>query len=316
MEKSLALEIKKNELLSKELFDSHDSINCLKSANADLSAKIVELNKCPASTVEHVDICTTCKDFDVDACNDHISTIAKLNDDIIKLSVQLKTYNNELEKLKFARGGYTSGRHPSIKDGLGFQNRTKDKKSHEAPKFIKEKGKAPMASSTHSSHVSNNHTYTYANVKNVHNAHNACVDHVVHAVHYDIYSSHAMIASTSSSFAHDRSRQNVSYARSIHVPKARNASYSPSISYHTFDASYVLYCKSSKVVAANVGPKCKIGKTCVWVPKVYVTNLTGPNSSWVPKPFCRFMHPGAQAALLIVDAHAQTKWQGRSRCSL
>jgi hypothetical protein len=24
-------------------------------------------------------------------------------------------------------------------------------------------------------------------------------------------------------------------------------------------------------------------KTCIWVPKTYVTNLTGPNTSWVPK---------------------------------
>jgi hypothetical protein len=49
VEKSLALEINKNELLSKELSDSYDSINCLKSANADLSAKIVDLNRSSTS---------------------------------------------------------------------------------------------------------------------------------------------------------------------------------------------------------------------------------------------------------------------------
>jgi hypothetical protein len=31
--------------------------------------------------------------------------------------------------------------------------------------------------------------------------------------------------------------------------------------YHTYDASYVLVCKNDKVVARNVGPKCKGGKT-------------------------------------------------------
>jgi hypothetical protein len=76
--KSLALEIKKNELLSKEIFVFHDTINCLKSTNSDLGAKIVELNKCPASIVEHVKICIRCKDLDVDACDDHIYTIAKV----------------------------------------------------------------------------------------------------------------------------------------------------------------------------------------------------------------------------------------------
>jgi hypothetical protein len=29
--------------------------------------------------------------------------------------------------------------------------------------------------------------------------------------------------------------------------------------------------------------KCKGDKTCIWVPKVIVTNLAGPNKSWVPK---------------------------------
>jgi hypothetical protein len=67
------------------------------------------------------------------------------------------------------------------------------------------------------------------------------------------------------------------------VHKARNASHGPSISYRTFDASYVIYFKLGKVVASHVGPKRKGGKTCVWVPKSYMTKLTGPNSSWVPK---------------------------------
>jgi hypothetical protein len=31
-----------------------------------------------SSSLEHVSICNRCKDFDVDACNNHVSTIAKV----------------------------------------------------------------------------------------------------------------------------------------------------------------------------------------------------------------------------------------------
>jgi hypothetical protein len=41
--------------------------------------------------------------------------------------------------------------------------------------------------------------------------------------------------------------------------------------------------KMQKVVARKLGSKCKGDKTCIWVPKVIVTNLVGPNKSWVPK---------------------------------
>jgi hypothetical protein len=57
-----------------------------------------------------------------------------------------------------------------------------------------------------------------------------------------------------------------------HVPKDRNASHGPSILFRTFDASYVIYCKNDRIVATNVGPKCKKCMTCIWVPKSYVTN--------------------------------------------
>jgi hypothetical protein len=69
-----------------------------------------------------------------------------------------------------------------------------------------------------------------------------------------------------------------------HAPKDRNASHGPSILFCTFGASYVIQGKNDRIVATNVGPKCKKGKTCIWVPKSYVTNLTGPNTSWGPKP--------------------------------
>jgi hypothetical protein len=53
--------------------------------------------------------------------------------------------------------------------------------------------------------------------------------------------------------------------------------------YHACNTSFVLSCKNAKVVARKLGSKCKGDKTCIWVPKVIVTNLVGPNKSWVPK---------------------------------
>ena len=54
-------------------------------------------------------------------------------------------------------------------------------------------------------------------------------------------------------------------------------------SFKTFDASYVLTNKSGKVVAKYVGGKHKSSKTCVWVPKVLVSNVKGPKTVLVPK---------------------------------
>jgi hypothetical protein len=55
------------------------------------------------------------------------------------------------------------------------------------------------------------------------------------------------------------------------------------VSFKTFDASYVLINKSGKIVAKYVGGKHKGPKTCVWVPKVLVSNVKGPKTVWVPK---------------------------------
>jgi hypothetical protein len=77
VQKSLALEIKKNELLSSELSTCHHSISSLKNLNVDLNTKLEKLNAA-SSCVEHVVICNRCKDVNIDACNEHVSTIAML----------------------------------------------------------------------------------------------------------------------------------------------------------------------------------------------------------------------------------------------
>jgi hypothetical protein len=255
VQKSLALEVKKNELLSSELSTCHDYISSLKNLNADLNTKLEKVNVA-SSCVEHVVICNRCKDFDIDACNEHASTILKLNNDVASLNAQLKACKDNYEKLKLARDAYTFGRHPSIKDGLGFQKETKNFTSHRTSNLNKEKGKDPMASSSQK-----NHAYLYKKVPNVIH-HDKCHNHSVFPMcHDDVFSSHAMFA-TSSSYAHGRNRPRRNHVVS-HVP--RKVSTGPTTIYDACDASFVLTCKNAKVVARKLGSKCKRDKTCIWV---------------------------------------------------
>jgi hypothetical protein len=153
-----------------------------------------------SSSVERVSICDRCKNFDIDACNTHASIILKLNNDVANINAQLETCKSENDKIKFARDAYTIGRHPSIKDGLGFQTGIKNLTSQRTSNLIKEKGKATMASSSHSSHDRNNHAYMYAHVKNASNIahHDGCYNHIVLPVCHDVvFYSHAMFTSSS-----------------------------------------------------------------------------------------------------------------------
>jgi chromosome segregation ATPase len=74
-----AQEIEKCENLSKELSICHDLISRLKNENVRLNAKIEELNACKpsTSTIEHVRICTRCRDINFDAIDDHLAIIKK-----------------------------------------------------------------------------------------------------------------------------------------------------------------------------------------------------------------------------------------------
>jgi hypothetical protein len=100
----------------------NDSISCLRNKNASLNAKIDELNVCKPSTssVEHVTICTRCRDINVEAIDDHIAIIKEQNDYIAKLNAKIAEHELENEKFKFARSMLYNGRRPDIKDGIGF----------------------------------------------------------------------------------------------------------------------------------------------------------------------------------------------------
>jgi uncharacterized protein YdcH (DUF465 family) len=118
------LKIENEKLISKakDLNVCNDAISNLRNENAMLHAKIDELNVCKPSTssVDHVTICTRCRDINVDAIHDHIAMIKQQNDHIAKLDAKIAEHELENEKFKFARSMLYNGRRPSIKDGIGF----------------------------------------------------------------------------------------------------------------------------------------------------------------------------------------------------
>jgi chromosome segregation ATPase len=74
---SLKIENEKLIAKAKDLDVCNASISNLRDENDILHAKIVELNTCKPSTssVEHVTICTRCRDINVDAIHDHLALI-------------------------------------------------------------------------------------------------------------------------------------------------------------------------------------------------------------------------------------------------
>jgi hypothetical protein len=98
-------------------------ISNLRNENAMLHAKIDELKSCKpsSSTVDHVSICMRCRDINVIAIHDHIAMIKQQNDHIAKLDAKIAEHELENEKFKFARSMLYNGRHPGIKDDIGFQ---------------------------------------------------------------------------------------------------------------------------------------------------------------------------------------------------
>jgi hypothetical protein len=112
---------------------------------------------------------------------------------VASLNAQLKTCKSDFDKLKFARDAYTIGRHPSIKDGLGFRKEAKNLTSQRTFVLNKEKGKAPMASSPQ-----RNHAFIYDRKIASRTHYNRSYDHAT-------FNSHVMFAS-SSTFVHGRSR--------------------------------------------------------------------------------------------------------------
>jgi hypothetical protein len=85
-----------------------------------LKSKIEELNVCKpsTSTVDHVSICTRCRDINVESIDDHLAMIKKQNDHIAKLDAKIAEHELENEKFKFARSMLYNGRRPALRMSL------------------------------------------------------------------------------------------------------------------------------------------------------------------------------------------------------
>jgi hypothetical protein len=285
LKNAYAQEIKKCENLSKELSICHDSISslrtnnaslaskieklnvcngsfsCLRDENIKLNAKIEELNACKpsTSTVEHVTICTRCRDVNVEAIDDHLAMIKQQNDHIAKLSAKIAEHELENENFKFVRSMLYNGRRPGIKNGIGFQQGSNVKLN--APKKLSNfmKGKAPMVQDREG-YILYPANYLEHKIRRIH----ARKPHTI--------SHHA--------FMYKNEASSSRHSTHVKMPKkkTRAASNEHNISFKTFDASCVLTNKSGKTVAKYVGGKHKSPKTCVWVPKVLVSNVKGPKT--------------------------------------
>jgi hypothetical protein len=262
-----SLKIENDKLITKakNLNVCNDIVSNLRNENAILHAKIYELNVCKpsTSTIDHVSICMRCRDINVDAIHDHLALIKQQNDHIAQLSAKINEHEIENEKFKFARSMLCSGRRPGIKDGIGF--RQGDNVKLNAPNKLSNfvKGKAPMAQDNEG-YILYPAGYPEHKIRRIHSRKSHSGSH--HAFMYK---------SKASSSRH---------STHVKMPKKKSliASNEPNVSFKTFDASYVLTNKSGKVVAKCWG-KHKGSKTCVWVPKVLVSNVKGPKTVWVPK---------------------------------
>jgi hypothetical protein len=207
---------------AKELNVCNDSIFCFRDENAMLKSKIDELNVCKpsTSTVDHVYICTRCRDVNIDAIHDHLALIKQQNDHIAQLTTKINEHEIENEKFKFASSMLYNGRCPGIKDGIGFQQGSNVKLN--APKRLSNfvKGKAPM--------VQDNEGY---------------ILYPAGYPEHKIWRIHAKKPYTISHHAFMYKNEASSSRQSTHVklPKKKTpASNVPNISFKTFDASYVL----------------------------------------------------------------------------
>jgi 3D (Asp-Asp-Asp) domain-containing protein len=156
-----------------------------------------------------------------------------------------------------------SGRHPGIKNGIGFQQGD-NVKLNAPPKRLSNfvKGKAPM-SQDNEGYILYPSGYPEDKIRRIHAK--------------KTQSHHAFLYKSEASSSRQSTRAK--------LPKKKTpiASNEHNISFNTFNASYVLTNKSGKVVAKYVGGKHKGSKTCVWVSKVLVSNVKGPKTVWVPK---------------------------------
>jgi hypothetical protein len=157
-----------------------------------------------------------------------------------------------------------SGRRPGVKDVIGFQQGSNVKLN--APKKLSNfvKGKSPMVQDNEG-YILYPADYPEHKIRRIHAKKSHFVSH-----HAFMYKNEASISR---------------HSTLVKLPKKKTptASNDHNISFKTFDASFVFTNKSGKIVAKYVVGKHKWSKTCVWIPKVLISNIKGPTTVWVPK---------------------------------
>jgi hypothetical protein len=237
-----SLKIENDKLISKakDLNICNVSISNLRNENAMLHANIDELNACKPSTssVDHVSICTRCRDINVDAIHDHLALIKEQNDHIAQLTAKINEHEIENEKFKFARSMLYSERRPGIKDGIGFQKGDNVKLNGSKRFFNFVKGKAPMAQ--------DNEGYILYPA--------GYLEHKIRRIH-----SRKSHSGSQHAFMYKNETSSSRHSTHVKMPKKKSpvASNDHNISFKTFDAAYVLTNKSRKVVAKYDGGKLK-----------------------------------------------------------
>jgi hypothetical protein len=252
LKNAYALEVEKCENLSKKLNMCNDSISSLRIENDNLIAKIEELNDCKASTstVEHVTICTRCRDVNIEVIDDHLAMIKQQNDHIATLNAKIAKHELENENFKFARSMLYNGRRPGIKDVIGFQQGSQSNVKLNAPKKLSNfvKGKDPMVQDREG-YILYPTNYLEHKIRKTHARKPHTIFH-----HAFMYKNEA---SSSRHTTHVK----------ISKKKIPNASNEHNISFKTFDASYVLTNKSGKVVAKYVGAITRVQKLVFGCPR-------------------------------------------------
>jgi hypothetical protein len=225
------------------------------------------LNTCnvSTSTVEHVAICTRCRDVNIDAMDDHLAMIKEQNDHIAKLNDKIVEHELENENFKFARSMLYDRRRPALRMTLASNKATKATPNLIPPRtdyIILLRVRLPWFKIER---------VTFYILKTILST-KLGKFMLENIILFLIMLTCIVIR-----------LQALGIQLISKCLKIENASNEHSISFKTFDASFVLTNKSGKVVAKYVEGKHKSPKTCVWIPKVLVSNVKGPKTVWVPK---------------------------------
>jgi hypothetical protein len=183
--------------------------------------------------------------------NNHLAMIKEQNDHIAKLNAKITEHELENKKFKFARSMLYNGRRPGIKDGVGFQPGSQNNIKLNAHKnkisnFVK--GKAPMVQ-VREGYILYPENYPEHKIRRI------------HAKKYHHVAHHAYIYSNDASSSR--------HTTHIKMPKKKivDASNEHSISFKTFDASFVLTNKSGKVVVKYVGASTRVQRLVFGYPR-------------------------------------------------